>query len=266
MQKFKLPRPWRLLLTHAREVESDSKAYRYLLEAFLTRHEHDLSLHGLYSSSIDMQTGKFRFELNNGCSGHADPACIGWHNGRYFFWADLYDGFWKQDTASLVRKALQPFLGTIVEKDRLQIGIRDVRAVMALAARQLEFKNTVLVTVGNASYAECLLEQQEIHKLELKLNQISRQYRLGDYVSALVAIESLKDELGQCFFAQEPASWIMACEGACLLELNSIESAHQAFRGALRAASGPDENHNYPAMAQSNPVGFYVSNMMRLCN
>jgi len=51
MSKIPLPRPWRLMLDELQDVDSNSAGYMELLNAFMSREEHEIPMAPQYQSA-----------------------------------------------------------------------------------------------------------------------------------------------------------------------------------------------------------------------
>lgn len=319
MPKIPLPRPWRLMLDELQDVDSNSAGYMELLNAFMSREEHEIPVAAMTSCGIDSQENKFQFTFANGQTGKADFSVIGMHDGEYFYWADTKpNSFEDKESAIQARAAIAESLEILSKDDKIAIGLRDMNAILALAAVKLNLPNTVMAPGGNYNYAialrnlsisaptavlqlpkkQSLLEKvlnkkkekleppstlemmrhfitsfgapteqlppDRLLSIEARMAEIKNQYDQNDYAVALQAIEGVKKELGEMYGDQEPAGWLLLCEGVCQLEMGNKEDAVKAFNLTSSTIAPPTRKIVQLGLARASAQEFVTSNIVAL--
>lgn len=114
----------------------------------------------------------------------------------------------------------------------------------------LELMNAMLAT----QLAEHAVDPEKLLTLENKIADIHAAYLAGEFGDAISAITQVKGEIGDYFLDQEPAGWLLYCEGACLLAEGDLNSSHLAFNEAMRAISVPCRDSIRLGLARSSPT------------
>jgi ribosomal protein L25 (general stress protein Ctc) len=152
-----MPAPWRALLLDFAEVQTGSALYERFKTAFLGAGARELPAQAVAHWDADQEKGRIEIECTDGAVIHANFEILGTHTGREFLWADANKSIARSGAAKRVRESLgKSDARQLGEEDQLPLGLRDVRALLALAGDALSAQNTFLACSRNVSAAMIL--------------------------------------------------------------------------------------------------------------
>lgn len=292
---MELPRPWRFLFNTVAEVESDSAIYRLLVESCKNRSRYEFP-EAIDQWDLCQDTGRIEIQLIGGGRADADVEILGTHDGQTFLWGDSNPSVQKNATAAQIRKRLSSDLKVFTAPDRLSLSVRDVTALLSLAAEQLGLEQLLITASGYTVVAMVLenvriqkasvwkrlrlkksarhygspfdllnqllanqvdgisLSPDELLKFEPRLEEINRTFGGGRFEDSLQLIKAVKKDLGEYYCDQEPAGWLLLCEGLCHLKVGSLQAAFESFSDALHATDIPDVKLTRLGIARSAPT------------
>jgi hypothetical protein len=282
-----MPTPWRALLQDYPDVETKGEIVTVFEKAFLRRSSRALPQEAIQTWGGDQDTGELEIETVDGKTFSAKFQIIGTHDGKDFMWADANSSIVDKSAASKARHFFNEAFPVLGSEDRLNIGLRDLQALVLLTAEALGCANTFIAANRNSAtamfvkdlpltfgdtkpspersffdrisnnkepqavsgvgifdhlrqilaeqLADVTLSPEALICFQSSFIDIHAAYDRGDYTKALEMIGAAKLALGIHFIDQEPAGWLIYCEGACLMALGQNLEAYNAFDLSLRA-------------------------------
>jgi hypothetical protein len=150
MTALPIPPPWRSLLANLRDIETGSDLYARIKAACLNAGARELSGEAVDHWEADQDTGRIRIECGDGTVIRANFELLGTKTGEDFLWADANPSIRNSGEAKRVRDLLAASgAQQLAKPDRLPLGLRDVKAILALASDALSVQNTFLACSRN---------------------------------------------------------------------------------------------------------------------
>jgi hypothetical protein len=157
MTNLPMPAPWRAFLASLPEIETDSALYARIKTAFFSAGARELPGEAVNHWEADQDTGRLTIECTDGAVIHANYEILGTQTGVDFLWADANTSITKSGAARRVRELLKESgAQQLGGQDRLPLGTRDVRALLAIAGDALSAQNTFFARSRNVSVAMIL--------------------------------------------------------------------------------------------------------------
>ena len=157
MPALPIPAPWRAFLANLPDIETGSELYARIRAACLTAASRELPGEAVDHWDADQDTGRLEIECADGTVIHAKFEILGTQTGEDFLWADANPSIRNRTASKRVRDLLAASGARLLaEPDRLPLGRRDVRAILALAGDAVSAQHTFLACSRNVAAAMLL--------------------------------------------------------------------------------------------------------------
>jgi hypothetical protein len=157
MTALPIPAPWRAFVANLPDIETSSDLYARIKAACLNAAARELPGQAVGHWDADQDTGRVKIECADGTVIHANFEVLGTQTGEDFLWADANRSIRSSGAAKRVRELLaESGAQQLAKPDRLPLGLRDVKAILALAGDAVSAQNTFLARSRNVAAAMIL--------------------------------------------------------------------------------------------------------------
>lgn len=228
-----LPEPWRLFFYSDTSIETSSNLYQALTQAYLSRHQTQLSNDHCLQWEATQAEGIIKLSLEDDKELHANYQIIGSFDGRTFLWGDENPSLAEHlvQDAKKIRQKLQDKGYDLAARPKFQASARDSVALLSLATQELEAqccfagpsgRTLILMTLNGIekrsgkTITERIFKASTPSPFELMQNIIDNQ--IADLQPDDQELFSIEADLKKAFQAHKTANFSSALKVITLLK------------------------------------------------